>query len=86
MVMPISKANVKILPLAISVAYPFFIAIPDMRVPIALKTQKTGIVTNFIIIGPTTGIVAINTPTPTNTSVNTLRINAAKTNNFLSIP
>ena len=86
MIIPTNRASVKIRPRAISVAYPFFIAIPDIRVPIALKTQNIGMVINFTIIGPIIGIAAINAPTPTNTSVKTLRINAVRMINFSSIP
>ena len=61
MIIPIRRARVKILPFASSVAYPFLIASPDTNVPIALNTQKTGMVTIFIIIGPIIGIAAIKT-------------------------
>ena len=43
-------------------------------------------VTILIIIGPTIGIAAINTPSPTKTSVKTLITKAQKTIIFLSIP
>ena len=86
MIIPIRSARVKILPRASSVAYPFLIASPETSVPIALNIQNTGIVTIFIIIGPTIGIAAIKAPRPTKTSVNTLIIKAIKTRNFLSIP
>ena len=86
MIIPIRRARVKILPLASSVAYPFLIANPDTNVPIALKIQKTGMVTIFIIMGPTNGIDAISAPKPTKNSVKTLMIKAIKTINFLLAP
>ena len=86
MIIPIRRARVKILPFASSVAYPFLIASPDTNVPIALNTQKTGIVTIFIIIGPIIGIAAIKALSPTKTSVKTLITKAINTIIFLSIP
>ena len=86
MIIPIRRARVKILPRASSVAYPFLIASPETKVPIALKTQNTGIVTILIIIGPTIGTAAISALKPTKASVKTLIINALNTINFLSIP
>ena len=73
-------------PLASSVAYPFLIANPDTNVPNAFNTQNMGIEIIFIIIGPTTGIAAINIPIPAKISVKTPMINAANTISFLSIP
>ena len=86
MIIPIRRARVKILPFASSVAYPFLIASPDTNVPIALNTQKTGMVTIFMIIGPIIGIAAIKALSPTKTSVKTLITKAINTIIFLSIP
>ena len=86
MIIPIRRARVKILPFANSVAYPFLIASPDINVPIALNTQKTGMVTIFIIIGPTIGMAAIKTLRPTKASVKTPITKVINTINFLSIP
>ena len=86
MIIPIRIARVKTLPLAISRAYPFLIANTDTNVPIALKIQKTGMVTIFIIIGPINGIVAISALRPTKNSVKTLIVKAIKTINFLLAP
>ena len=86
MIIPIRRARVKILPRASSVAYPFLIASPETKVPIALKIQNTGIVTILIIIGPTIGTAATSALKPTKASVKTLIINALNTINFLSIP
>ena len=83
MTIPTRRANVKILPRASSVAYPFFIATPETIVPNALKTQNMGIVITLTIIGPTIGIAAISAPRPTKSSVNTLMTNAIKTITFL---
>ena len=82
MIIPIRRARVKILPLANSVAYPFLIASPDTSVPMALNTQKTGMVTIFIIIGPTIGIAATKALRPTKTSVKTLITKAIKNYKF----
>ena len=84
--MPIRSARVIIRPLASSVAYPFFIAMPETRVPSAFNIQKTGTETIFIIIGPIRGIAATMTPRPAKISVKTPKINAVNTISFLSIP
>ena len=86
MIIPIRRARVKILPFASSVAYPFLIASPDTNVPSALNTQKIGIVTIFIIIGPIIGIAATKAPRPTKISVKTLIAKAVNTTTFLSTP
>ena len=86
MIIPIRSARVKILPRVSSVAYPFLIARPETKVPMALKTQNMGIVTILIIIGPTIGTAAIIALNPTKASVKTLIINALKTIIFLSTP
>ena len=86
MITPIRRARVKILPFASSVAYPFLIASPETNVPIALNTQKTGMVTIFMIIGPIIGMAAIKALSPTKTSVKTLITKAINTIIFLSIP
>ncbi len=86
MIIPIRSASVMMRPFASSVAYHFFIAIPDTNVPKAFKIQKIGIDTILIIIGPTTGIAATKMPIPAKISVNTPTINAVKTISFLSIP
>ena len=86
MIIPIRRARVKILPFVSSVAYPFLIASPDTNVPMALNTQKIGMVTIFIIIGPIIGIAAIKALRPTKTSVKTLITKAINTITFLSIP
>ena len=86
MIIQIRSARVIIRPLANSVALPFFMAMPDTRVPKAFKIQKIGIDTIFIIIGPISGIAATRAPTPTNNSVKIPIIKAEKTMTFLSIP
>ena len=86
MIIPIRRARVIILPLANSAVYPFFIAIPETRVPKAFNIKKKGMDITFIIIGPIIGIAAIRAPNPAKISVATPIMKTINKRIFLSIP
>ncbi len=83
---PIIRASVIIRPFAIWDVYPFFIAIPEIIVPIAFNKKNPGIVIIFIIKGPIMGISAIIEPKPANNCVKTPKAKVTNKINFLSIP